>query len=59
MTERDEVNNYYDGLIEGIARFAHWQNGTQYVGTCGKTLNDAILVVQTERGKVLREIAFN
>lgn len=59
MSERDEVNSYYDGLIEGIARFAHWQNGTQYVGTCGKTLKEAVNDVQDERGKVLREIAFN
>jgi hypothetical protein len=59
MSERDEVNNYFDGVIEGMARFAWWAEGTQYVGTCGKTLKDAILEVENERSKVLRDIAFN
>lgn len=58
MSERDEVNNYFDGVIEGISKYAHWKDGVQYVGTTGKTLKDAIKDVQFERNQVLRDMSF-
>jgi hypothetical protein len=33
---------YQAGLEEGIRRFAHWKDGEQFVGTCGKTLKAAL-----------------
>jgi hypothetical protein len=39
---------YWDGVVEGITRYAHWLDGIQYVGTCGKTLTDAIQDVRRE-----------
>jgi hypothetical protein len=39
---------YFDGLIEGMTRFAWWKDGVQYVGTCGKTLNQAIEEAKNE-----------
>ena len=37
-----ELKAYYDGLREGIMLYAHWKDGTQYVGTTGRTLIKAL-----------------
>lgn len=37
-----------DGLKEGIARFAYFENGVQYVGTTGMTLKTALAEVDKE-----------
>ena len=43
---KDElVQSRKQGLIDGLTRYAWWRDGTQYVGTCGTTLKDAILEV--------------
>lgn len=31
------------GFISGLAAYARWEDGTEYVGTCGKTLQEAIV----------------
>lgn len=56
MNDRDEINLYFDGLAEGIERFAHWKNGVQYVGTCGKTLKQAKEEIQYERKNALEDL---
>lgn len=33
---------FHSGVIEGMRRFAWWKDGIEYVGTCGKTLKQAI-----------------
>lgn len=33
---------YHEGLRDGIHRYAHWRDGTQYVGTTGRTLQQAL-----------------
>ena len=43
------AGNYYDGIIEGLTRYAWWKDGVQYVGTCGSTLRQAIADVEAER----------
>ena len=40
--ESEKRTAYSDGFIAGLKEFAHWKDGTQYVGTCGKTLNQAV-----------------
>jgi predicted heme/steroid binding protein len=37
-----QTKAYYQGLRDGVALYAHWQDGTQYVGTCGRTLAQAL-----------------
>ena len=37
-----ELTEYQQGYIDGLQAFAHWKDGAQYVGTNGKTLNNAI-----------------
>ena len=36
-----EARCYEKGFLDGIEAFAHWQDGEQLVGTCGKTLEKA------------------
>lgn len=33
---------YHEGLRDGIRQYAHWRDGTQYVGTTGRTLQQAL-----------------
>lgn len=37
-----QTRAYYKGLREGVARYAHWKDGEQYVGTTGRTLREAL-----------------
>lgn len=34
--------------IDAITEYAHWKDGVQYVGTCGKTLEQAITELRRE-----------
>lgn len=46
--ERSE--DFCKGMIEGFKVYAHWKNGVQYVGTTGKTLENAIKEVEEIKG---------
>lgn len=48
MTEREEIHLYYEGVKEGVWRFAWWKDGIQYVGTTGKTLKQALADIDEE-----------
>ena len=37
---------YKQGFIDGITAYAYQNNGTSYVGTTGRTLENAILEVE-------------
>lgn len=41
------ANAYKLGFVNGLQCFAHWKDGVEYVGTCGKTLRAAIEKVET------------
>lgn len=41
MTEKEKLNAFYDGVKEGIWKYAYYKDGVQYVGTTGKTLKEA------------------
>lgn len=42
------IRSYYQGLREGVALYAHWKDGVQYVGTTGRTLKMAIEKIDKE-----------
>ena len=44
---------YYNGIREGIEQYAHWRDGVQYVGTCGRTLKDALKDIDAEEQRAL------
>lgn len=44
---------YYDGVREGLRRYAWWKEGVEYVGSCGTTLKTALAHVDAEeRGAI-------
>ena len=45
---------YYNGIREGIAQYAHWKDGVQYVGTTGKTLKKALADIDSEEKQALK-----
>ena len=42
LVEQDYESAYLLGLKDGIRRFAWWKNGTEFVGSCGMTLKQAL-----------------
>ena len=52
-TPKAEINAFYDGLVEGVHMYAWWKDGTQYVGTTGKTYRAALEEMEAERKKAL------
>jgi hypothetical protein len=58
MKAEKEINAYYDGVCEGIIKYAHWKDGTQYVGTTGRTLQSALVEQDAERDKALDDMRY-
>lgn len=54
-TEQDVINAYYDGVLEGLWKYAHWKDGTQYVGSMDTPLKEAQAKVEKERAKALAQ----
>jgi len=52
----EKLKAYYNGMRDGITDFAHWKDGVQYVGSCGKTLAEAIKVINRREESRLVEI---
>lgn len=48
---KEEKKAYYDGVREGLWKYAHWKDGVQYVGTMGTTLKEAVAKVDAEEKK--------
>jgi hypothetical protein len=46
-----EKKTYFDGIREGVWRFAWMKDGTYYVGTTGKTLKEALADIDKEEAK--------
>lgn len=44
--------SYYAGLREGVAMYAHWKDGVQYVGTTGKTLGAALAEIKADEDSI-------
>lgn len=47
------VQAYNEGLRDGIHRYAHWRDGVQYVGTTGRTLQEALVEVNQAEEQLL------
>lgn len=44
---------YYQGRREGVALYAHWRDGVQYVGTTGRTLKEALAYIDQDEAKII------
>lgn len=53
---RLRVTSFFEGMKAGVRNFAHWKNGSQFVGTCGKTLADALKEIEIEEHQYLENI---
>ena len=53
LPSKEEINSYYDGVIEGIHMYSWWKDGVSYVGTTGKTYKAAFNEINEERNKAL------
>jgi len=40
--DKEAREAFRNGQVDGITMYAHWKDGVQYVGTCGRTLKAAI-----------------
>jgi len=45
-TENECRREYLRGYRDGIRAFAWWRDGVEYVGTCGWTLEDALMALE-------------
>ena len=45
---KETIKAYYDGVKEGVYRYAWWKDGSQYVGTTGTTLKRALEEIEKE-----------
>jgi len=52
----ENLKRYYSGLKSGVEMYAHWKDGVQYVGTCGKTLRTAIIELNKEEEVRIAEL---
>ena len=53
MKDTGRIHEYFNGIVEGVRLYAWWKDGEQYVGTCGKTLKEAIRDIEEERKEAL------
>jgi hypothetical protein len=44
---------YHEGMRDGIHQYAHWRDGVQYVGTTGRTLNEALDAVNQSEADLM------
>ena len=55
MNDTGRIHEYFNGIVEGVRLYAWWKDGEQYVGTCGKTLKEAIGDIEEERKEALTD----
>lgn len=56
MSKKAKIKNYFEGYREGIKLYAHWKDGTQYVGTTGKTLREALAHIDEQEQSLLESL---
>jgi len=55
MDDTGRIHEYFNGIVEGVRLYAWWKDGEQYVGTCGKTLKEAISDIEEDRKEALTD----
>ncbi len=54
ITQKDTIRAFYNGFRYGLRLYAWWGNdGEQHVGTCGRTLKQALDDIDKEERLVL------
>lgn len=47
------MQSHYNGMRTGIEMYAWWKDGTQYVGTVGRTLKEALEETQSREAEAI------
>jgi hypothetical protein len=50
---------YYRGLRDGVSKFSHWKDGTQYVGTTGRTLREVLATIDMEESNLMKRFSLD
>lgn len=58
LEDKNSIQAYYKGLVDGVSYYAHWKDGVQYVGTTGKTLKKALEEIANEEQEKLEDIRY-
>lgn len=56
MHKEDVIDAYFDGMQDALWKYAHWKDGTQYIGNMGTTLKLAYEKIEAERERRLAEL---
>lgn len=51
---KEEINAYFDGMLEGMWRYAWYKDGVQYVGSGINTYKEATAKAEAERERALQ-----
>lgn len=54
--DREQIEHFYEGVRQGIWLYAYWHDGEQMVGTCGKTLKEALAEAAHDEMEVLKRL---
>lgn len=54
--QRLQIEAYFEGMRAGVADYAFWRDGVQYVGGSEKPLKDALIEIENLRAKRLSQI---
>ena len=49
---KEKSVDWLDGFIKGVWAFAHWKDGSQYVGTTGTLFNEVEQVIWKIKNKI-------
>lgn len=52
-----QTRAFYQGMREATSLYAHWRDGVQYVGTAGRTLQQAIDDINQMELEILRRFS--
>lgn len=58
VNEEHRITSFYKGMREGVALYAYWKDGVQYVGTTGKTLKKALEDIAAEEQRKLEDVRY-
>jgi len=53
----NSVLAYCCGLVDGVATFAFFKDGTEWVGTTGKKLKDELKEITEAKDKIIKELS--
>jgi hypothetical protein len=45
------TDEFFAGMVAGVRRYAWWNDGVQFVGTCGTALTEAMRKLDREYGR--------